>query len=88
MLGPNLSLLYGEDPIHMVRGSGCFLFDSQGHRYLDAVNNVPHVGHSNPRVAEAVSEAMNTLNTNTRYIREDYVAYAKDLLSTMPQTSR
>ena len=84
MLGPNLSLLYGDDPIHMVRGSGCFLFDSQGHRYLDAVNNVPHVGHSNPRVAEAVSEAMKTLNTNTRYIREDYVAYAKDLLSTMP----
>ena len=83
ILGPNLSLLYNE-PIHLVRGSGCYLVDRQNKRYLDAVNNVPIVGHSEPRVAEAVSEAMRTLNTNIRYIREDYLDYAEELLAMFP----
>ena len=34
-LGPNLALFFEEDPLHMVRGSGCQLFDSAGNAYLD-----------------------------------------------------
>ena len=49
VLGPSLSLSY-EEPLHIVRGSGQYLFDERGRRYLDCVNNVAHVGHSEPRV--------------------------------------
>ncbi|UPR04889.1 class-III aminotransferase [Chloropicon primus] len=83
VMGSNISLLY-EDPIHLVSGSGCYLVDEKGKMYLDAVNNVPHVGHSNATVAKAVAEAMQKLNTNTRYIRRDYLEYARDLLATFP----
>ena len=52
LLPANLSLMY-DQPLHIVRGSGCYLFDNKGTAYLDGVNNVPHVGHSNPKVAKA-----------------------------------
>ena len=84
LLPANLSLMY-DQPLHIVRGSGCYLFDNKGTAYLDGVNNVPHVGHSNPKVAKAVSEAMYNLNTNTRYIRTDIVEYAKDLVEMLPE---
>jgi 4-aminobutyrate aminotransferase-like enzyme/Ser/Thr protein kinase RdoA (MazF antagonist) len=85
LLPSNLSLMY-DQPLHMVRGSGCYLYDQQGNAYLDGVNNVPHVGHSNPKVAKAVSEAMHNLNTNTRYLRTDLVDYAKDLVEMLPKS--
>ena len=34
-LGPNLALFFQEDPLHIVRGSGCQLFDGEGNAYLD-----------------------------------------------------
>ena len=43
-IGYNLSLTY-QNPLTLVRGAGQYLFDENGRRYLDAYNNVPHVGH-------------------------------------------
>ena len=44
-LGPSLSLSY-RTPLHIVRGSGAYLYDAAGREYLDCVNNVAHVGHA------------------------------------------
>lgn len=46
--GGNLTLGYTE-PLKIVRGEMQYLFDESGRRYLDAYNNVPHVGHCHPR---------------------------------------
>ena len=43
-LGRGMSLQY-EEPLYIVRGSGVNLIDNLGRKYLDAVNNVAHVGH-------------------------------------------
>ncbi|MGB2984194.1 MAG: phosphotransferase, partial [Candidatus Bipolaricaulia bacterium] len=43
-----LSIAYRE-PLKMVRGSGQYLYDERGRRFLDLVNNVCHVGHCHPR---------------------------------------
>ena len=53
-LGGAYRLFYAE-PVEFVRGEGVYLYDPAGNAYLDAYNNVPCVGHSHPRVAEAVS---------------------------------
>jgi 4-aminobutyrate aminotransferase-like enzyme/Ser/Thr protein kinase RdoA (MazF antagonist) len=82
-LGPNLSVSYSR-PIAMARGYRQFLYDVDGRRFLDAVNNVPHVGHSHPRVVRAVARQMAVLNTNTRYLHEAVVAYADRLCALMP----
>ena len=80
-MGPHSPLFY-RDPVHLVRGEGVWLEDSAGTRYLDAYNNVPHVGHSNPVVVAAIAEQASTLNVNTRYLHSPVVEYAEALLAT------
>ena len=50
----------------------------------NTVNNVPHVGHGNPRVAEAIARQSRVLNTNTRYLHTEIVALAQELLAHFP----
>ena len=83
ILGPSLGLSYAE-PLNIVRGSGAFLYDERGRRYLDCVNNVSHVGHGNRVVAAAAADQMRVLNTNTRYLHADIFRYAERLLATLP----
>ena len=82
-LGGSLSLSY-RNPLHIVRGEGQFLYDVDGRAYLDCVNNVCHVGHCHPRVVEAARYQIGVLNTNTRYLHESIVEYARRLAATMP----
>lgn len=82
-LGKSLSLSY-KKPLNMVRGTGAFLMDNSGRKYLDTVNNVAHVGHENASVVKAGQNQMAVLNTNTRYLHENINEFAKELLSTFP----
>jgi 4-aminobutyrate aminotransferase-like enzyme len=83
LLGPAYRLFYRE-PLHIVRGEGVWLIDADGRRYLDMYNNVPHVGHCNPHVVEALTRQIATLNTHTRYLHENVIEYAERLLDRMP----
>ena len=82
LLGPNVATFY-EEPVHVVRGEGVWLWDADGRKYLDCYNNVPHVGHCNPRVVEAMSRQASTLNTHTRYLHEGILDYVERLTATM-----
>jgi 4-aminobutyrate aminotransferase-like enzyme len=64
------------------------LYDAEGRRYLDAVNNVPHVGHCHPAVVRAGQRQMAVLNTNTRYLHDTVVRYAERLTATLPDPLR
>ncbi|MFK7954733.1 MAG: aminotransferase class III-fold pyridoxal phosphate-dependent enzyme [Lysobacterales bacterium] len=81
----SLKLSY-KRPLALVRGERHFLFDEDGHRYLDAYNNVPHVGHAHPVVVEAVHRQMSMLNTNTRYLQDIHVAFCERLLALLPDS--
>ncbi len=81
VLGKRSPLLY-QKPLQFIRGEGVWLYDVEGRRYLDAYNNVPHVGHCHPRVVAALARQAATLNTHTRYLDETVVTYAERLLST------
>lgn len=83
-IGPSVRLTYSE-PLHVERAWSRWLFAADGRRYLDAYNNVPHVGHGHPRVASAVSRQMRRLCTNTRYHYRSLGLYAERLLSTFPE---
>ena len=83
LLGRNLSIAY-DNPINIVRGSMQYLYDDAGRQYLDAYNNVAHVGHCHPRVVEAGVLQMQTLNTNTRYLHDTILKYAERLTATLP----
>jgi 4-aminobutyrate aminotransferase-like enzyme len=78
VLGRHSPLFY-EEPLHLVRGEGVWVWDADGRRYLDVYNNVPHVGHCHPRVVEAIARQAATLNTHTRYLHDNVVNYAERL---------
>ena len=82
-IGRNLSLGY-RNHLKIVRGWQQYLFDETGQRYLDAYNNVPHVGHAHPHVVAAAERQMRVLNTNTRYLHDNLNRYAERLTTTMP----
>jgi 4-aminobutyrate aminotransferase-like enzyme len=80
VLGVGAPLFY-EEPLHVVRGEGVYLFDADGRRYLDMYNNVPCVGHANPHVVEAMRQQAATLNVHSRYLHEGVVDYAERLVA-------
>ena len=85
LLGPNVRLFY-DDPVHLVRGAGTWVWDAGGRRYLDAYNNVPHVGHCHPVVLEAITRQAGLLNTHTRYLHDGILDYVERLIALLPDT--
>jgi 4-aminobutyrate aminotransferase-like enzyme/Ser/Thr protein kinase RdoA (MazF antagonist) len=82
-LGRSLSISY-KKPLKILRGYRQYLLDDMGRRYLDTVNNVAHVGHEHPDVVRAGQQQMAVLNTNTRYLHDNILDFAKELCTTLP----
>jgi 4-aminobutyrate aminotransferase-like enzyme len=87
LLGANLSISYRR-PLKIVRGWKQYLYDDVGRAYLDVYNNVPLVGHSDPRVVRAAQEQLALLNTNTRYLHDNVLRYAERLTELLPEPLR
>jgi len=60
---------YGRLPITFVKGEGCYLFDDQGKRYLDALSGIAvcSLGHAHPAVTEAITHQANLLHTSNLF---------------------
>ncbi len=84
-LSKSLSVSY-EQPLYLKRAALQYMYDYKGNTFLDAYNNIPHVGHNHPKVVEAAQKQLLKLNTNTRYLYDELAAYAQDLLSHFPPT--
>lgn len=80
-MGPT-SVLFYEKPLHVVSAEGVWLKTADGARYLDVYNNVPSVGHCNPRVVKAIADQAAQLNIHTRYLYDVVHTYAERLLAT------
>ncbi|HEX7325655.1 MAG TPA: aminotransferase class III-fold pyridoxal phosphate-dependent enzyme [Rhodanobacteraceae bacterium] len=87
LLGPSLSISY-ERPLKIVRGWRQYLYDDTGRPYLDMFNNVPLIGHGDPRVVEAVARQLALINTNTRYLHDTVLHYAERLTALLPAPLR
>jgi 4-aminobutyrate aminotransferase-like enzyme/Ser/Thr protein kinase RdoA (MazF antagonist) len=75
---------YYRRPMTLVAGEGTWLYDDRGRAYLDAINNVSHVGHANPRVVAAATAQLRKLNTNSRFLYPGIAEYAERLTATLP----
>jgi 4-aminobutyrate aminotransferase-like enzyme/Ser/Thr protein kinase RdoA (MazF antagonist) len=83
-MGGNVSISY-RSPLKIVRGWMQYLYDDEGHKFIDAYNNVAHVGHCHPKVVEAACQQMGVLNTNTRYLHDNIIRYADRLSDLLPE---
>lgn len=82
-LGPSLSVSY-RDKLKIVRGRGAYLYDHTGRAFLDAVNNITHVGHCHPAVTEAIARQAARLNTNSRYLSDLILDLGDRITATLP----
>ncbi len=76
----NLKISY-KKPITIMRGFKNYLFDENGNCFLDFYNNVPHVGHSHPRIAKLVYNQLKLVNSNTRYLHPIQKVISENILS-------
>src|SRR6266545_4160192 len=72
----------------IVRGEGCWLYDEQGKRYLDACGGafVANLGHSNPDVADALARQARQFGylSATAFTHEPIEQLAAELAATLP----
>ena len=80
---------YYEEPLALVKGSGEFVWDDQGNKYLDCFGGVltVSVGHANPAVNEAIIEQVNSIShTSTLYANKPQSDLAEKLAEISPGT--
>jgi 4-aminobutyrate aminotransferase-like enzyme len=70
--------------MNVVSSRDVWLYDENGFAYLDAINNVSHVGHCHPAVTEAITRQAGRLNTNSRLLYEGFGEYAERLSALLP----
>ena len=83
--GRNLSISYKEK-LKIIKGALQYLYDDKGRTFIDCVNNPSHVGHCHPVVVKRMQRQIATLNTNTRYLNDNLIAYAKCITATLPSS--
>ena len=84
-VGRNLSISY-RDKLKIVKGALQYLYDDKGRTFVDCVNNPSHVGHCHPVIVKRMQQQIATLNTNTRYLNDHIIEYAKRITATLPSS--
>jgi len=78
---------YYQRPLVLQRGEGMYVWDDQGHTYLDCFGGVltVSVGHANPQVNRAIIEQLNAItHTSTLYVTRPQVELAEKLAVRTP----
>ncbi len=78
---------YYKDPLAIDHGKGCYLFDTDGNKYLDFFGGIltVSVGHCNPKVSSKIKEQVDKLqHTSTLYPTENIVNLAQKLAQITP----
>jgi len=73
---------YGRLPVVLSHGEGCYVWDTDGKRYLDCVAGIAVnlLGHAPPRVAKAIAEqATRLIHTSNLYYTESQGELAERL---------
>ena len=79
--------VYARQPLTIVRGAGCWVWDDAGRRYLDLVAGIAVnvLGHAHPAVADALSEQARTLlTTSNLYYTLPQLELAEALVARTP----
>jgi acetylornithine/N-succinyldiaminopimelate aminotransferase len=74
---------YGQPPVALARGEGCWVWDADGERYLDLIGGiaVSALGHGHPAIVQAVTRQVATLaHTSNLFVHEPEVELAERLL--------
>jgi 4-aminobutyrate aminotransferase len=77
---PSFLTPYYAEPMSIDRGEGSYVWDLEGHRYLDFFGGVltTMIGHNHPDVTAAVqAQAAKVMHTTTLYLSEPMIEFAE-----------
>ncbi|MDX1888010.1 aminotransferase [Mycolicibacterium sp. 050158] len=75
---------YYVTPPRFERGWRHHLLSTDGRSYLDMVNNVALLGHSHPRLSDAVARQYELLNTNSRFNYSAIAEFTAKIAARLP----
>jgi 4-aminobutyrate aminotransferase-like enzyme len=78
---------YYEHPPQIERGWQELLIDTTGRSYVDMVNNVTSIGHAHPRFTKAVTDQLQLVNTNNRFLYSALADLSERLVEVSPDPS-
>ena len=84
---PSWLALYYDEPISLVRGEGCRVWDAEGNEYLDFFGGILTTisGHSVPEVVDAVrDQALRMFHSSTLYLIEPAIELAERIADLAP----
>jgi acetylornithine/N-succinyldiaminopimelate aminotransferase len=73
---------YARYPLVLTKGKGCYVYDTEGKRYLDLISGigVNALGHAHPRIVKVIKEqASRLIHTSNLYYNEFQGKLAKKL---------
>lgn len=83
--------LYSKRPIAIVRGTGAYVWDAEGRRYIDCIGGQgsANVGHCHPAVVAAIQEQTAVLMSCSEILPNDQrAAYLVELAAVLPFPAR
>jgi predicted acetylornithine/succinylornithine family transaminase len=75
---------YAPQPIALVRGEGCWLYDAEGNKFLDLMGGIATavLGHANPKLRKALDDQASKLwHVSNLYTTEPQIRLAERLTS-------
>jgi 4-aminobutyrate aminotransferase len=84
---PSWLALYYDDPISLVKGEGCRVWDGDGNAYLDFFGGILTTmsGHAIPEIVEAVrDQATRIVHSSTLYLIEPQIELAEEIARLAP----
>jgi acetylornithine/N-succinyldiaminopimelate aminotransferase len=82
---------YGTPPLALDHGQGVYVWDVEGHRYLDFIAGiaVSSLGHAHPAIVDAVSHQVGRLaHTSNLFLHEPGISLAERLLGLLDAPGR
>jgi len=73
---------YRQQPIALIRGEGCFVWDAEGKRYLDFIAGIATIGlgHCHPKMVEALQKQANQIwHASNAFYTEPQITLAEKL---------
>ena len=80
-----LSINYEDHPLKVQYARAQFLYEENGNKVLDCINNVSHIGHCHPYFVMRMNSQNQKLLTNSRFLYDELMTATHKLLKKIPK---
>jgi ethanolamine-phosphate phospho-lyase len=80
-----MALNYADHPLKVLYAKGQFLYEENGNKVLDCINNVSHIGHCHPYFVAQLNSQNQRLLTNSRFVYDELMSCTHKLLNRLPR---